>query len=69
MDDILDALVDIAQAGRAPQPDDGLHGAKRMLLDSIGCALGSHPSDYIPAAMAQLGAEEIPASWSFVASS
>jgi 2-methylcitrate dehydratase PrpD len=60
MDDILDALVDIAQAGRAPQPDDALHGAKRMLLDSIGCALGSHPSDYIPAAMAQLGAEEIP---------
>jgi 2-methylcitrate dehydratase len=120
MDDILDALVDIAQAGRAPQPDDALHGAKRMLLDSIGCALGSyrervptiirhvagqrpkpsgarvfggesrlhpdaavfansvmirfldyndsygssvgigHPSDYIPAAMAQFGADEIP---------
>jgi 2-methylcitrate dehydratase len=120
MDEILDALMDIVAAGRAAQPDDALHAAKRMLLDSIGCALGSywervpaivravsgrrpkpsgtrafgiesrlhpdaaafansvmirfldyndsygstvgigHPSDYIPAAMAQLGEEEIP---------
>ena len=120
MDEVLSALVDIVESGRATQPDDALHAAKRMLLDSIGCALGSyreqvptiirsisgrrakpsgarvfgsdgrlhpdaavfansvmirfldyndtygstvgvgHPSDYIPAAMAQLGEEEIP---------
>jgi 2-methylcitrate dehydratase len=120
MDEVLSALVDIVEAGRAAQPDDALHAAKRMLLDSVGCALGSyreqvpaiarlvsgrrakasgarafgiesrlhpdaaafansvmirfldyndsygstvgigHPSDYIPAAMAQLGQEEIP---------
>jgi 2-methylcitrate dehydratase len=120
MDEVLSALVDIVEAGRVAQPDDALHAAKRMLVDSIGCALGSyreqvpviarrisarrdkpsgarafgiarplhpdaavfansvmirfldyndtygstagvgHPSDYIPAAMAQLGEEEIP---------
>ena len=120
MDEVLSALVDIVEGGRARQSDDALHAAKRMLLDSIGCALGSyreqvpaiirrisgrrakpsgarvfgsgsrlqpdaavfansvmirfldyndtygstagvgHPSDYIPAAMAQLGEEEIP---------
>jgi 2-methylcitrate dehydratase len=120
MDQILSALVDIVEQGRRPQPDDALHAAKRMLLDSVGCALGSyrervptiirgvsgrrakpsgarvfgggarlqpdaavfansvmirfldyndtygaaagvgHPSDYIPAAMAQFGTEEIP---------
>ncbi|MBO0807863.1 MAG: MmgE/PrpD family protein, partial [Actinobacteria bacterium] len=108
------------EAGRRPQPDAAMHAAKRMLLDSIGCALGSyreqvpaiarsvsarrvkpagarvfggthrlhpdaaafansvmirfldyndtygsivgvgHPSDYIPAAMAPFGADEIP---------
>ena len=120
MDEVLSALVDIVEAGRQRQPDSALHAAKRMLLDSIGCVLGSyreqvpvivrrvsgrrakpsgarafgsesllhpdaaafansvmirfldyndtygstagvgHPSDYIPAAMAQLGREEIP---------
>ena len=120
MDEVLSALTDIVEDGRARQPEDALHAAKRMLLDSIGCALGSyheqvptiirrvsgqrakpagarafgsearlhpeaavfansvmirfldyndtygstvgvgHPSDYIPAAMAQLGADEIP---------
>jgi 2-methylcitrate dehydratase len=120
MDKVLGALVDIVQAGRAAQPDGALHAAKRMLLDSVGCALGGyreqvpaivrqvsgrrpkpsgarafgiegrlqpdaaafansvmirfldyndtygsaagvgHPSDYIPAAMAHLGEQEIP---------
>ncbi|HZC39391.1 MAG TPA: MmgE/PrpD family protein [Streptosporangiaceae bacterium] len=120
MDQVLRTLTDIVEAGRRPQPGAAMHGAKRMLLDSIGCALGSyreqvpaiarsvsarrarpsgarvfggarrlhpdaaafansvmirfldyndtygstvgvgHPSDYIPAAMAQFGADEIP---------
>jgi 2-methylcitrate dehydratase len=120
MDQVLSALVDIVEAGRADQPGDAVHAAKRMLLDSIGCALGSyreqvpaivravtarrakpsgarvfgspdrlhpdaaafansvmirfldyndshastagvgHPSDYIPAALAQLGPAEVP---------
>ena len=120
MDQVLSALMDIVEAGRAPQPGDVLHAGKRMLLDSIGCALGGyreqvpaivravsarrakasgvrvfgsanrvhpdaaafansvmirfldyndtygsivgvgHPSDYIPAAMAQFGADEVP---------
>lgn len=120
MDQVLSALMDIVEAGRAPQPSDAVHAGKRMLLDSIGCALGSyheqvpaivravserrvkpsgvrvfgspnrlhadaaafansvmirfldyndtygsivgvgHPSDYIPAAMARLGADEVP---------
>lgn len=120
MDKVLRALTDIVEQGRAAQPDEALHAAKRMMLDSVGCALGSyreqvpaiargisarrprpsgarafgisgrlqpdaaafansvmirfldyndsygstvgigHPSDYIPAAMAQLGEEEIP---------
>lgn len=120
MDEVLSALVDIVEAGRGKQPEESLHAAKRMVLDSIGCALGSyreevpriarkvtarrpkpggvrvfgtdgrlqpeaavfangvmirfldyndsygstvgigHPSDYIPAAMAHLGEEEIP---------
>jgi 2-methylcitrate dehydratase len=120
MDEVLSSVIDIVEAGRRAQPDDALHAAKRMLLDSIGCALGSyreqvpaivrrvsgrrpkasgarafgmesllqpdaaafansvmirfldyndsygstvgigHPSDYIPAALAQLGEKEIP---------
>jgi 2-methylcitrate dehydratase len=120
MDQVLSALMDIVAAGRAAQPDDVRHAAKRMLLDSVGCALGSyheqvpviarqvsarrpraagarafgiegrlqpdaaafansvmirfldyndsygstagigHPSDYIPAALAHLGDQEIP---------
>jgi 2-methylcitrate dehydratase len=120
MDEVLRALEDIIDAGRAPQPGNAVHAAKRMLLDSVGCALGGyhehvpatirrvsrrrvkpggtrafgmeerlhpdaaafansvmirfldyndthgsavgvgHPSDYIPAAMARLGEQEIP---------
>jgi 2-methylcitrate dehydratase len=120
MDEVLSSVMDIVEAGRRAQPDDALRAAKRMLLDSIGCALGSyreqvpaivrrvsgrrpkasgarafgmesrlqpdaaafansvmirfldyndaygstvgigHPSDYIPAALAQLGEKEIP---------
>ena len=120
MDEVLSAVAEIVEQGRAAQPDDALHAAKRMLLDSVGCALGSyreqvpaivrrvsgqrakpggarafgierslhpdaavfansvmirfldyndshgsvvgigHPSDYIPAAIAPLGENEIP---------
>lgn len=42
MDQVLAALMDIVETGRAPQPDDATHAAKRMLLDSIGCALGGY---------------------------
>ena len=123
MDEVLDALEDIIGQGRSPQPGEALHAAKRMLLDSVGCALGGyrerapaiirqvsrrrvkpggarafgmeerlhpdaaafansamirfldfndthnatagvgHPSDYIPAAMARLGEQEIPGRW------
>jgi 2-methylcitrate dehydratase len=42
MDEVLGALVDIVEAGRATPPGDALHAAKRMLLDSVGCALGSY---------------------------
>jgi len=120
MDEVLSALAGIVEEGRRAQPGEALHAAKRMLLDSVGCALGSyreqvpaiirqisgsrtrpsgvrvfgsesrlhpdaavfansvmirfldyndtfgstvgvgHPSDYIPAAMAHFGADEIP---------
>ncbi len=40
MDEVLRALEDIIDAGRSPQPDEATHAAKRMLLDSVGCALG-----------------------------
>jgi 2-methylcitrate dehydratase len=120
MDEVLHALEDIIDQGRGPQPGEALHAAKRMLLDSVGCALGGyrertpaiirqvsrrrvkpggtrafgmeeslhpdaaafansvmirfldfndthnaavgvgHPSDYIPAALARLGDQEIP---------
>jgi 2-methylcitrate dehydratase len=120
MDEVLSALMDIVEEGRARQPDDAMYAAKRMLLDAVGCALGSyheqvpaiirrisgrrakprgarvwgsasrlhpdaavfansamirfldyndtfgstsgvgHPSDYIPAAMAPFGEDEIP---------
>jgi 2-methylcitrate dehydratase len=42
MDEVLGALVEIVEAARAAQPDDAVHAAKRMLLDSIGCALGGY---------------------------
>jgi 2-methylcitrate dehydratase len=118
-DEVLGALEDIVDAGRCAQPQDAVHAAKRMLLDSVGCVLGGyrepvpaivrrvsrqrvkpdgtrafgiaeglhpdaaafansvmirfldyndthgavagvgHPSDYIPAAMARLGEQEI----------
>jgi 2-methylcitrate dehydratase len=119
MDEVLRALEDIVDEGRSAQPEDAVHAAKRMLLDSVGCVLGGyreqvttivrqvsrhrvrpggsrafgiaerlhpdtaafansvmirfldyndthgavagvgHPSDYIPAAMARIGEQEI----------
>jgi 2-methylcitrate dehydratase len=42
MDEVLSALMEIVAAGRAAQPDGSMHAAKRMLLDSVGCAVGSY---------------------------
>lgn len=42
MDEVLRALEDIVDAGRAPQPAEAVHAAKRMLLDSVGCVLGGY---------------------------
>jgi 2-methylcitrate dehydratase len=42
MDEVLGALVDIVEAGRGRQSEEAMHAAKRMLLDSVGCALGSY---------------------------
>ncbi len=48
MDEVLSALMEIVAAGRAAQPDGAMHAAKRMLLDSVGCALGSY-REQVPA--------------------
>lgn len=53
MDKVLSALADIVEAGRVAQPDDALHAAKRMLLDSVGCVLGSYP-EQVPAIVRQV---------------
>lgn len=42
MDEVLSALTEIVAAGRSAQPDGSMHAAKRMLLDSVGCALGGY---------------------------
>lgn len=42
MDRTLSAISDVVEAGRSEQPDATLHAAKRMLLDSLGCALGGY---------------------------
>jgi 2-methylcitrate dehydratase len=48
MDEVLRALEDMVDAGRAPQPPDAVHAAKRMLLDSVGCVLGGY-REQVPA--------------------
>ncbi|HUY50411.1 MAG TPA: MmgE/PrpD family protein [Streptosporangiaceae bacterium] len=55
MDEVLSALVDIVEEGRARQPDDALHAAKRMLLDSVGCVLGSY-REQVPAIIRHISA-------------
>jgi 2-methylcitrate dehydratase len=42
MDEVLSGLVEIVEAGRGKPTEESLHAAKRMLVDSIGCALGSY---------------------------
>ncbi|MGH2892576.1 MAG: MmgE/PrpD family protein, partial [Solirubrobacteraceae bacterium] len=42
MDRTLKTLCDVVESGRSEQPGDAVHGAKRMLLDSLGCALGGY---------------------------
>jgi 2-methylcitrate dehydratase len=42
VDQVLNTLCEIVEAGRDSQSPEATHAAKRMLLDSIGCALGSY---------------------------
>lgn len=42
MDQVINSLSEIVEAGREAQPDEAIHAAKRMLVDSLGCALGSY---------------------------
>jgi 2-methylcitrate dehydratase len=42
MDEVLSALTEIVAAAGPAQPDGSMHAAKRMLLDSVGCALGGY---------------------------
>lgn len=55
MDEVLSALTEIVVAGRGRQPDEAMHAAKRMLLDSIGCALGSY-RERVPSIVRQVAA-------------
>lgn len=42
MDQVISSLSEIVEAGREAQPEEAIHAAKRMLVDSIGCALGGY---------------------------
>ncbi|HWE13109.1 MAG TPA: MmgE/PrpD family protein [Solirubrobacteraceae bacterium] len=42
MDQVLKTLSEVVETGRGSQPPEAVHAAKRMLLDSVGCALGSY---------------------------
>ena len=41
MDRVLNALTEIVEAGRGVPDADAVHAAERMIVDSLGCALGS----------------------------
>jgi 2-methylcitrate dehydratase len=58
MDEVLRALVEITDAGRAPQPQEAGHAAKRMLLDSVGCALGGY-RERVPAIVRQVSRRRV----------
>ena len=53
MDEVLRALEEIVEQGRSAQPDAAVHAAKRMLVDSAGCALGSY-RERVPATIRQV---------------
>jgi 2-methylcitrate dehydratase PrpD len=53
MDEVLHALEDIIDEGPSPRPGDEAHAAKRMLLDSVGCALGGY-RERVPAIIRQV---------------
>lgn len=58
MDEVLDALTDIIDAGRSPQPDEAMRAAKRMLLDSAGCALGGY-RERVPAIVREVSRRRV----------
>ena len=58
MDEVLHALEDIIDAGRPPQPGEATHAAKRMLLDSVGCALGGYRQQ-VPAVIRQVSRRRV----------
>ncbi|MGH3252008.1 MAG: MmgE/PrpD family protein [Trebonia sp.] len=58
MDEVLHALEDIIDQGRGPQPGDTAHAAKRMLLDSVGCALGGY-RERVPAIVRQVSGRRV----------
>jgi 2-methylcitrate dehydratase len=58
VDEVLRALADIVDAGRAPQPAASVHSAKRMLLDSVGCVLGGY-REQVPAIVRQVSRRRV----------
>lgn len=42
MDQVLDVLTQVVAEGRRQPPDAEVHAVKRMLVDSVGCVLGSY---------------------------
>lgn len=42
MDKVLDVLTQVVAEARRQQPDEAVHAATRMLVDSVGCALGGY---------------------------
>jgi len=58
MDEVVRALEDIIDQGRSPQPGAALHAAKRMLLDSVGCALGGY-RERVPAIIRQVSRRRV----------
>lgn len=58
MDQVISSLSEIVEAGREAQPDEAIHAAKRMLVDSIGCALGSY-EERVPNIIRQVAARRV----------
>jgi 2-methylcitrate dehydratase len=58
VDEVLRAVEDMVDAGRAPQPAAAMHAAKRMLLDSVGCVLGSY-REQVPAIVRQVSRRRV----------
>jgi len=58
MDEVMRAVEDIIDQGRSPRPGEALHAAKRMLLDSVGCALGGY-RERVPAIVRQVSGRRV----------